>query len=510
MFHYELDYLNNFIGELRGLSQADSKLSYLKDELERLFRQRSTVLIFTQYTDTMDYLRDHLKEVYGSRVACYSGRGGEVWNGIDWVQAGKELVKTRFRSGEIQILLGTESASEGLNLQTCGVLINYDMPWNPMRVEQRIGRIDRIGQAFDWVWIYNYFYRDTVEDRIYQALADRIQWFEDVVGDLQPILAEVGEVTRKLAMLPADQQEAEFEAEIARLRGQIDEARLQALKLDEYQEARQPDGRLCSPVTLADLQAVLTQSDATRHLFQPHPELSDAWVLSLDGTSAAVTFAREPFDAHPDTLQFLSYGNPIFHALLDSVPEPEALDVCVVRFADAEGLPVREWYDLSGPAPATIPTLGDLMRVLACAAPVSSADEAETHFREQVSALRSAYEERSAEFVAMQRSTLRAKAQRLLLKAALVEIALGHEQELFEEAAYPTSFDDNAVKGLRRHKAPWTWMLQIGYEPGLQPAATDPYWAEIKSLARNKLRERFQSLTAQASELQRAWKQVGS
>ncbi len=505
-FVAELDYLNDFIGELRGLSLADSKLSYLKDALERLFRQRSTVLLFTQYTDTMDYLRDHLKEVYGSRVACYSGRGGEVWNGIDWAPASKELVKTRFRSGEIQILLGTESASEGLNLQSCGILINYDMPWNPMRVEQRIGRIDRIGQEFDWVWIYNYFYRDTIEDRIYQALEDRIQWFEDVVGDLQPILAEVGEVTRKLAMLPADQQEAAFQQEIARLRSQIDEACLQALKLDEYQEARQPDGRLCSPVTLADLQAVLTQSDATRHLFQPHPELADAWVLSLDGTSAAVTFSREQFDAHPDTLQFLSYGNPLFQALLESVPEPDAADGCVARFTDAEAVPVREWYDLTGTAPAPVATLGDLKRALACTAPHSSPEAAGALFQDQVTALRKAYEERSAEFVAMQKSTLRAKARRLLVKAALVEIALGQQQELFDEAAYPTSFDENAVKGLRRYGVPWTWMLKIGFEQELRPAQNDSYWAEVKNLARDRLRERFQALTAQASALQRAWK----
>ena len=54
-----------------------------------------------------------------------------MWNGIAWIPVTKEEVKTRFREGEVRILLGTESASEGLNLQTCGVLINYDMPWNP-------------------------------------------------------------------------------------------------------------------------------------------------------------------------------------------------------------------------------------------------------------------------------------------------------------------------------------------------------------------------------------------
>src|SRR5208337_1888785 len=92
-------------------------------------------------------------------------------------------VPTAFREHtEVKILLCTESASEGLNLQTCGVLINYDMPWNPMRVEQRIGRIDRIGQVYPRVWVRNYFYDQTVEATIYQRLDDRISSFENVVG----------------------------------------------------------------------------------------------------------------------------------------------------------------------------------------------------------------------------------------------------------------------------------------------------------------------------------------
>ncbi len=151
------------------------------------------------------------------------------------------------------------------------MLINYDMPWNPMRVEQRIGRIDRIGQEFDWVWIYSYFYRDTIEDRIYQALEDRIQWFEDVVGDLQPILAEVGEVTRRLAMLPAEEQEAEFEREIRRLRDAVDEARVEALDIDDYVETDQQQVGPHSPVALSDLEHVLTQSTAYGALLHTTP-----------------------------------------------------------------------------------------------------------------------------------------------------------------------------------------------------------------------------------------------
>ena len=255
---------------------------------------------------------------------------------------------------------------------------------------------------------------------------------------------------------------------------------------------------------------MLTQSDATRHLFQPHPELPEAFLLTLDGSTLPVTFSRDQFDAHPDTLQFLSYGSPVFDAVLESVPEPEVVDGCVARFADLEWAPVREWYDLSGPSPTPIPTLGDLRRVLACAAPACSPAAAEALFQDQVTAVRSAYQTRSAEFVAMQHSTLQAKARRLLVKAALVEIALGQEQELFEEAAYPTSFDENAVKGLRRHDVPWTWMLKIGFEPGLRLANDDPYWEEVKNLARDKLRERFRALTVQADGLRRAWKLAGA
>jgi len=196
----EIDYLEDYLFQLRSLS-SDSKFEQLAADLGQLLRHRDSVLVFTQYTDTMDYLRDRLREVYGSQVACYSGRGGERWQDGRWVGTSKENVKTAFRERrEIKILLCTESASEGLNLQTCGVLINYDMPWNPMRVEQRIGRIDRIGQTHQRVSILNYFYEGTVEADIYHRLDDRIGSFEHVVGQLQPILGRVARVIEQAAM----------------------------------------------------------------------------------------------------------------------------------------------------------------------------------------------------------------------------------------------------------------------------------------------------------------------
>ncbi len=114
---------------------------------------------------------------------CFSGRGGEVRSADGaWSTIGRDEVKRRFREGEADLLLCTDAAAEGLNFQFCGALINYDMPWNPMRVEQRIGRIDRLGQAHPAIRIVNLHYAGTVETDVYRALRTRINLFESVVG----------------------------------------------------------------------------------------------------------------------------------------------------------------------------------------------------------------------------------------------------------------------------------------------------------------------------------------
>ncbi|MGC9319796.1 MAG: SNF2-related protein, partial [Armatimonadota bacterium] len=142
----EIQFIEKFLRDI-GRCGKDSKLDRFTRDLEEAFRTHRTVVVFTHYTDTMDYIRDKLVTVYGRQVACYSGRGGERWDGEQWQTVSKEHIKNLFAEGEdVKILLCTEAASEGLNLQTCSMLINYDMPWNPMKVEQRIGRIDRIGQ----------------------------------------------------------------------------------------------------------------------------------------------------------------------------------------------------------------------------------------------------------------------------------------------------------------------------------------------------------------------------
>lgn len=132
----------------------------------------------------MNYLRSALIQLYRFQVACYSGRGGEIYKNGEWCIVAKEQIKRQFWEKEIKILLCTESASEGLNMQTCGVLFNYDMPWNPMRVEQRIGRIDRIGQVHPTVTIVPQLWSGAV------VVMDNLPGHQ--IASIEPLIAAVG------------------------------------------------------------------------------------------------------------------------------------------------------------------------------------------------------------------------------------------------------------------------------------------------------------------------------
>src|SRR5690606_11720613 len=107
-----------------------------------------------------------------------SDKSGIYKNGL-FQRCQKEEIKLKVRNKQLKLLFGTDAASEGLNLQALGTLINLDLPWNPTRLEQRKGRIQRIGQERDVVWIYNMRYRDSVEDRVHQLLANRLENIKD-------------------------------------------------------------------------------------------------------------------------------------------------------------------------------------------------------------------------------------------------------------------------------------------------------------------------------------------
>ncbi len=303
----------------------DTKFTRLVDDLQEVLARRDTAAVFTHYTDTMDELRSRLVGVYGRSLACYSGRGGERWDGGRWVGVAKEEVKNAFRTGDIRVLLCTEAASEGLNLQTCGVLINYDMPWNPMRVEQRIGRFDRIGQTHPDVWIRHYFLlgpdgEETVEAAVYRALDDRIDWFRSVVGELAPILARIPRTIERAAMAAADKRDAVLKEALAEMRREI-EAQAAAVSLDEWATVPPPSEPARPPLDLADLERVLRTSSLGGR-FAPHPEIAGAFMLDWSGQTSEVTFDPAVADGHPGRVRLLTYGEALLKELLEAVKEP--------------------------------------------------------------------------------------------------------------------------------------------------------------------------------------------
>jgi superfamily II DNA/RNA helicase len=282
---------------------------------------RESAIAFTQYTDTMDFLREQLRELYGNQVACYSGRGGELWRDGQWAVVPKEVIKTRFREGDIKILLCTESASEGLNLQTCGVLFNYDLPWNPMRVEQRIGRIDRIGQRYPTVTIHNFYYDGTVEAKVYRKLRDRIGAFQSVVGNLQPILAQVPTFIEQATMSADPEEEdvllSEFDHVLSAppQRPALDDMVKRDVEAD-LQEIRRP--LKPAAVSLEAIEEALTQSQVLKSegvvFTQSEPGV---WELIYKQQHYLVTFRPEVFGERP-SLRLLMWGDPLFEALLTS------------------------------------------------------------------------------------------------------------------------------------------------------------------------------------------------
>lgn len=152
-------------------------------------------ILFSQYYDTVRWVGNELAkrdEFSGMDIGLYAGsnRSG-FWRNGRFQRCDRNELKTRVRAGEIKLLLGTDAASEGLNLQRLGTLINIDLPWNPTRLEQRKGRIQRIGQVRNEIWIANLRYRDSVEDRVHQVLADRLESIHNLFGQIPDTLEDV-------------------------------------------------------------------------------------------------------------------------------------------------------------------------------------------------------------------------------------------------------------------------------------------------------------------------------
>ncbi|MGO1652995.1 phospholipase D-like domain-containing anti-phage protein [Senegalia sp. (in: firmicutes)] len=188
----ETELLEKYVRALETNEAIDPKydktVELLKDEN---WIERGTI-IFSQYFDTAKWIAENLsKEFNGKTIGLYAGgsKSGIFIDGI-FKRKEKEDLKLMVRNRDLSVLVGTDSASEGLNLQSLGTLINIDLPWNPTRLEQRKGRIQRIGQIYDTIYVYNMRYKDSVEDRVHSLLSKRLKNIYNVFGQLPDVLED--------------------------------------------------------------------------------------------------------------------------------------------------------------------------------------------------------------------------------------------------------------------------------------------------------------------------------
>jgi SNF2 family DNA or RNA helicase len=315
----EIHYLEELLKQFENTGE-DTKLSVFLDILRQELMNRETAIVFFQYTDTMDYVRETLTKLYHNQVACYSGRGGEIFENNQWKIVKKELIKNQFREGKIKILLATKSASEGLNLQTCGVILMYSMPWNPMQVEQQIGRLDRIGQIYPEIFIHNFYYDGTVEAKVYQKLRNRINAFETVVGNLQPILAQVPTFIEQAVMAADPEEEGvllkELDTIINNPSLRPDLETMVALNVEsDLIEIREAFNH--SKITPEMTKNLLTQSPILKRkgveFFEKDHQI---WLVKYDNQTYKITFYPEIFEELP-SLRLMTLGEPLFDNLLN-------------------------------------------------------------------------------------------------------------------------------------------------------------------------------------------------
>jgi len=185
--------LERFIAALVANQESDPKYAVVLDCLQHRGWLNRGCIVFSQYYDSVRWLADQLRiDFPNEQIAIYAGSGRSgVWQNGEYRQLDREEIKLQVRTGDIRLLLGTDAASEGLNLQRLATLINLDLPWNPTRLEQRKGRIQRIGQLADTVFVYNMRYRDSVEDRVHQILSSRLKDIHSLFGQLPDVLEDV-------------------------------------------------------------------------------------------------------------------------------------------------------------------------------------------------------------------------------------------------------------------------------------------------------------------------------
>ena len=346
--HSNVAQFDQVIGLLEGLAK-DTKAEVLTANLAELVTEESDtkVLIFTEFRETQDMLFERL----GSRWSVHKFHG-------QMSADQKDSEVEAFRSGKgPQILISTEAGGEGRNFQFCHRLVNYDLPWNPMRVEQRIGRIDRIGQEHP-ITIFNFHVQGTIEGRILDVLEKRIRIFEEAVGGLDPILGKAEDSIRQALKLSRDDRDKAIDRLGRALEADIQYAREAERQLQDFimqdksfaaaivQKALQKK----APISQQEFEDFLIRllvsvntyigpklANGERRIVFHVPFILDYPELIRDGESRRVCFDPR-LNVDSELVEYLGFGHPIVDALVRRVTQENPQGMAAVRRLSAPNL----------------------------------------------------------------------------------------------------------------------------------------------------------------------------
>ena len=330
--------------------ESEIKLRKLKETMEKLNEKHlnEKILIFTESRDTLEYLEKRIKS-WRYQVSTIHG-GMKLAERIE----SEKIFKTK-----TQVMIATEAAGEGINLQFCHLMINYDIPWNPNRLEQRMGRIHRYGQKYE-VFVYNLIAQDTIEGKIFKRLFEKLGEIKDKMGS-DRVYDIIGVIYygRDLAQLLTDAATgAKTEEEILKeLEITVDDKRLQKIRddladtlatrhidftrIDDMREKAR-ENRLIPEYTADLFQKAFVRADGKirkrpNDLYTidsiPYSIRSigkeDAFAKSFGtmlNSYPKVTFSKDVGPKDQDA-EFLTFGHPLFEAVLEWISKSFTADL---------------------------------------------------------------------------------------------------------------------------------------------------------------------------------------
>jgi len=339
----EIKTLRSFLETTQDIinSSKDSKLAWLVKFLQQLFAKDPTekVIIFTEYRDTLDYLKSKLeKEWFLDSNTIVTIHGGMALGETDEEPKTKLYAERQFNDPKTRILLATDAASEGLNLQRyCHILINYELPWNPNRLEQRIGRIHRYGQR-RVAQVYNLMIKGSKEAEIFKRLQDKIEIIRKHLGNM----AEVLGILEKFSLDELILRVLDRSLDVSKV-GEIAEQELKKMEAIAAELRKTQFLSGCRQFTRADIDQANDAITASQKAIPTHKDIQTFVEIFLHVYGDLASGEKDMRKLHP------AQHKGVYRLLVPSVIQDDKLPKIYPRITFEREIATRDWSHAQEP-----------------------------------------------------------------------------------------------------------------------------------------------------------------